>query len=236
MDNQPEEQPQQHFDGATAKYRCPHCNAEYDENVAQPGDRVECTNCKQGFTFTRSTEGKDPVEIICTHCKKSNIISKSRSGQKVICQHYRQPFRVPMGTIDKISCGCLVIIILAVAAGIFFGVKSCNNRAPETVEEEAVVVKPQTLSKFEAAKKAHRNAWNGSNVHLVKYIKSLMNDPDSFKHEGSWWIESTNPDADFYTVKMIFFGKNAFNATIKQTVIAKIGFDGTIIEVKEANP
>jgi hypothetical protein len=58
--------------------------------------------------------------------------------------------------------------------------------------------------------------WDGSHKKLVKVIKSDMNDPESFKH-----VETRYIDKDGYLLlTMLFRGKNAFGGVVTNKVVA----------------
>lgn len=78
-------------------------------------------------------------------------------------------------------------------------------------QEEAEKAKQAELAKY-------FSAWDGSNRELVELVKANMNDPDSFEH-----VETRFKDhGDGYRIVMTFRGKNAFNATITQQIMARL--------------
>lgn len=73
------------------------------------------------------------------------------------------------------------------------------------------------------------SAWDGSHVNLTKMIKESMNDPDSYDHVKTvYWDKG-----DHLIVLTTFRGKNAFGGIIKNSVRAKIGIHGNIIQILE---
>ncbi len=54
-----------------------------------------------------------------------------------------------------------------------------------------------------------------------------MNDPDSYKHEETRFEDK----GAFLIVGTGFRGKNAFGGMVKNTILAKIDFDGNIIAI-----
>jgi len=73
------------------------------------------------------------------------------------------------------------------------------------------------------------SAWDGSHIQLTRLIKKSMNDPNSYEHVSTTYSESR----DFLIVLTTFRGNNAFGAMVKQSVKAKVGLDGEVIEVLE---
>ena len=76
------------------------------------------------------------------------------------------------------------------------------------------------------------SGWDGSHRNLVAYIKKSMNDPDSYKHEETRFEDK----GTFLIVRTSFRGKNAFGGMVKNTILAKIDFDGNIIEILKTGP
>ena len=73
------------------------------------------------------------------------------------------------------------------------------------------------------------SGWDGSHRGLEKLIKESMNDPDSYEH-----VETRFGDqGDHLLVSCKFRGKNAFNATVTNSVTAKVDFNGNVLQIVE---
>ena len=73
------------------------------------------------------------------------------------------------------------------------------------------------------------NAWDGSHINMTKLIKSAMHDPNSFKHiETIYWDMK-----DYVVVRTTYGGKNAFGATVRNSVKAKFDNNGNLLEIIE---
>lgn len=72
------------------------------------------------------------------------------------------------------------------------------------------------------------SSWDGSHRKLEKYIKSKMNDPDSFKHVETKYIDN---GSDNLIIITSFRGKNAFGGVIVNTVTATVDLDGNITSI-----
>ena len=69
--------------------------------------------------------------------------------------------------------------------------------------------------------------WDGSHRELTKYIKDSMNDPDSYEHiETRFW-----KSREYMTVETKFRGKNAYRGLVKDKAVAKVDYEGNILEV-----
>lgn len=70
--------------------------------------------------------------------------------------------------------------------------------------------------------------WDGSHANLKYLIKENMNDPKSFEHIETKYVDK----GDHLIVQMKFRGKNAFGATILNTAVAKVDLDGKVLGVE----
>lgn len=67
--------------------------------------------------------------------------------------------------------------------------------------------------------------WDNHHYNLVKYVKSVMNDPNSFEHvETGCWRKGT----DSVVIKMTYRGKNGFGGVINQDVRATAHVDSAL--------
>ncbi|ELA8010789.1 hypothetical protein Q4K78_004513 [Vibrio parahaemolyticus] len=79
--------------------------------------------------------------------------------------------------------------------------------------------------------KGQFSAWDGSHRNLEKYIKSMMNDENSYEHVETRYrlVLDQNPRA---IVTTVFKGKNAYGGVVKQSVSAAVDIEtGRIIEI-----
>jgi uncharacterized membrane protein len=71
------------------------------------------------------------------------------------------------------------------------------------------------------------SAWDGSHRNFARTIKEAMHDPDSYEHVKTvYWDKG-----DHLIVQTTYRGKNVYGAIVKNSVRAKIDFDGQIIEI-----
>jgi hypothetical protein len=69
--------------------------------------------------------------------------------------------------------------------------------------------------------------WDGSHLALERHIIKSMNDPDSYEHVDTSYIDYKN----HLIVLTKFRGKNAFGGTVVNSISAKVSIDGEIIEI-----
>lgn len=116
---------------------------------------------------------------------------------------------------------------------VLFGVGLIGNIfAPsEMSKAKAVEEAPKKDSTTLAQEKIQKlfSPWDGSLPKLERIIKKSMNDPDSYEHEETkYWVMDKN-----LVVLTTFRGKNAFGGTIKNSIKAKVDFEGNVIEIIE---
>lgn len=137
----------------------------------------------------------------------------------------------------KILIGIGILALL----GAIFGDndKPISNTAAETVITSTPIstpvptLTPEQIAENEKQAKKRKielqfSSWDGSHHKLTKYIKSTMNDPDSYKH-----VETVYGIYDTYLIVFTTFrGKNSFGGVVTNTIKAKIkNIDGEIIEI-----
>lgn len=69
--------------------------------------------------------------------------------------------------------------------------------------------------------------WDGSHIKLTDYIREHMNDPESFEFVEARYFDR----GDYIEVREKFRGKNAYNATVLNTVVARCTIDGDVLEL-----
>ena len=71
------------------------------------------------------------------------------------------------------------------------------------------------------------SAWSGAHRNLERFVKSLMNDPDSYEHAKTIYFDKGN----HLIVNMTFRGRNGFGGVVKNFIKAKVSLDGRILEI-----
>lgn len=148
-----------------------------------------------------------------------------------------QPVQVNVAVGDnsskKKSCmgGCLILLVISLIGGVASSTCGGNlnsdssddsSESPQLTEEE---LRKEQLKK-------HFSSWDGSHQGLEKYIKSIMNDPDSYKHEKTTYIDNS----DHLIITTTFRGKNAFGGVVKNQFMASVDLDGNIITIISKSP
>lgn len=100
--------------------------------------------------------------------------------------------------------------------------------AQEKERQEAALKRMREEQRAEKLKE-HFSPWDGSHRNLERAIKKSMNDEDSYEHiETKYWDMD-----DHLIILTTFSGKNSFNATVKNSVKAKVSLEGEVLEIIE---
>jgi len=75
------------------------------------------------------------------------------------------------------------------------------------------------------------SAWDGSHIYLVKLLKENLNDPKSFEHVETTYVDN----GDHLIIKMTYRAKNAFGGLVLQNVTAKADYKTDTISIISQN-
>ena len=110
-------------------------------------------------------------------------------------------------------------ILLAVLGAVFVGTMAFGLYRASTM----------TPAERHADKVQRLFAPDGSLPALKVYVKERMDDPASFEHVRTEYIET----GGCLYVQMKYRGKNAFNATKTEVISVEAGYDGVVLQVIE---
>ena len=98
-----------------------------------------------------------------------------------------------------------------------FTKESCNKYMKQYKKDRKKLIESQL------------SGWDGSHKGLNRLIKRKMNDPNSFEH-----IRTTYRDeGDLIFITTTFTGKNAFGGRVKNSLSARVDFNGNVVEIVE---
>lgn len=178
-----------------AKINCPHCSTALQGQITK-GQIVECSDCHKQFEAT-------PERL-----NAPTVLARA----------------APMPTADsrkpKSIAGKLALIFLGLMALFVFIMPdskeaTTNNAAPDVAQQTPVPAQP---ARDPNAPESFLSAWDGSNRELVKLVKSAMNDPKSFEHVETRFIDRGNGLSLFMTYR----GKNAFGGVVTNKISAEL--------------
>lgn len=71
--------------------------------------------------------------------------------------------------------------------------------------------------------------WDGSHIKLTRMIKQRMNDPKSYEHVKTGYVDQ----GSYLLVVTSFRGTNSFGAKVLNEVTAKVSINGQTVEIKD---
>lgn len=114
---------------------------------------------------------------------------------------------------------------------LFFIVISMFNSCGEGKKEPPAGPKTATELRQERIQSGF-SAWDGSHRALEQIIKKSMNDPESYEHVETRYLDK----GDFLIVITKFRGKNAFGGTVVNSAAAKADLNGKVLEIISQGP
>ena len=104
----------------------------------------------------------------------------------------------------------------------FLALGSTNSNSPSTPKAPKT---PEEARKELIEKQF--SVWDGSHYAVTKVIKDSMNDPKSYEHVETRYVDG----GDHLIVTTTFRGQNAFGGVVKNSVMVKVDFDGNVLKV-----
>jgi hypothetical protein len=108
--------------------------------------------------------------------------------------------------------------------------KGGETKKTMTKEDSLNVIKQDSIKKLKERKEyveKYFSKWSGSHRGVEKYIKDNMNDPDSYEHVKTTYLESP----EYLVVTTKYRGKNKFGGLVLQDNIFKVNYEGKVLEV-----
>lgn len=121
----------------------------------------------------------------------------------------------------NLGVGCAVVLVII--ALIWFWPSGSDKTQTKILTPEE-----QRLERI----KKQFSSWDGSHIKLTQVVKDLMNDPKSFEHKETRYIDQ----GDTLQVLMVFRGKNVFGGVVENYVRATVDLDGNVLEINEWGP
>ena len=121
---------------------------------------------------------------------------------------------------EKPTPAVQVLTFIFLIGLIWLGCNRCNACLNEPSKPTAPLTRAEKISK-------QFSAWDGSHLNLTKVIKAGMNDPNSFEHANTTYID----EGDYLLVTETFRGTNAFGGVVPNTITAKVDLDGNVIKI-----
>lgn len=167
---------------------------------------INCPECTNSISETAES---------CPYCGHRVLSEKEK--KKIKADEQKEKFKNFSDTIKGVIVLIFIIIVLVVGIGI------CTSE-----DKPSEPAKPKTQAELRQEKIDNQfSAWDGSHRNLETLIKQGMNDPDSYEHVKTTYLEQ----GDNLIVTTQFRGKNAFGGVVLNSVIAKTDLDGNVIKI-----
>lgn len=176
-----------------SKINCPHCATPLQGQISI-GQIVACSDCHRQFEATAERLNSAPVVLA-----KAVTASPEATNQK--------PKSIA-GKLLLVAVGLVVVSAVLMPKG--------NDNTPATVADSTPA--PAQPVKDPNAPERFLSGWDGSNRELVNLVKSAMNDPKSFEHVETRFVDRGNSLSLFMTYR----GKNAFGGIVTNKVSAEL--------------
>lgn len=96
-------------------------------------------------------------------------------------------------------------------------------------EQKRITKEAETESMRQDLVRLAFSPFDGSHRKLVEFVKSTMNDPKSFEHVETKYVDQ----GQTLLVTMTFRGSNSFGGIIKDQIIAIVDLEGKVLQVLE---
>lgn len=167
--------------------------------------------------------------VKCPSCNKE--VSKNAES----CPHCGEPLKKTKKPRQNIGClgGFFIIVFFLFIAG------QCNKQTSVTTPSSTSTAKkhPPKIKTAEEMRLERLSGcfsgWDGSHRETTALIKKAMNDPDSYQHDETKYVDN----GDHLVIISSFRGKNAFGGVVKNWIKVKTDIETCkIIDVLGEGP
>lgn len=244
------------------KARCSHCGHIFSVPLEYAGETVKCPKCKEsvetpdppnpslinyiliaivsaalagmlGFTcgalLTKTSREKTDMEIASIQSKADKQLKEIRTDLQHAKEEIiklKKQLRGSEQEKDELARSTQKAWDKARE------LESKNNNSPLSKSDSNREYSSSSDKDRETLIENQFSVWNGSHHSLTKYIKDSMNDPSSYKHVETKYIDK----GDYLIVITTFRGKNAFGGVVKNSITAQVDLDGNIISIISQYP
>lgn len=197
---------------------------------AVPG-LVACTDCGQQIS---------PRAPSCPHCGAPKFASSPSSDGAASSTRHSRPVRsakpkAAVSSSKMIVGGIIWVVVIVMVSALWNGDHSQPAKADV---EQRVSAEPKPKRELTPAEQREKDIkrqfspLDGSHRNLERLVKNALHDPDSYDH-----VETRYSDkGDHLMVSLKYRAVNGFGATRLHRAVAKVGLDGSIIQVIDNSP
>ena len=236
---------------ATVKKAAQDLQAKDKAPVIQVFMELTKNSSGRGYIVARATYFSDGCDYSGQECNdviwdiESSDYKVTEADKKILSEWYknRSSFLKKDGDVDEAKLSAFVARKLSIPVEEIKlpyittdKVNPFESEADKNKEIDDMKVRQQKtkdeISQAQARKKeieSQFSPWDGSHRDLERRIKDAMNDPDSYKHYKTVYVDH----GDYITVSTEFGGKNGFGGMVRNTISADYSIDGTLIKVHQ---
>jgi len=205
---------------------CPHCGTDpvkyQEKQVASEAERQKCKEAQ-----AKKEAAKKPTITKNKKLKKCKDCGKLVSKKAANCPNCGAPLKR-----KSIGClgGILIIFLICFIGGLVDNNTTTNTTPKSTTGATPKPIKPKTQTELREERIASGfSSWSGSHYQLTAKIKNLMNDPKSYEHIKTVYLDM----GSYLIVQTSFRGRNGFGALVINSVKAKCDLDGKVLNIIE---
>lgn len=128
------------------------------------------------------------------------------------------------------KCSLIISGSVGLLIGVFCFIAAClfvvSGEKPDPATAKIIAEEQHAADRMEKIKRQF-STWDGSHRSIEEYIKSVMNDPNSYEHVETRYVDF----GEYLLVQTTFRGKNAYGGVVKNTVKAKVDLDGKVLDI-----
>jgi len=191
---------------------------------------LKFNNDNEVYIIMKDKKIPEDYNIICNAAAfNASVALKEKNGKDTSCTVYLLSYDGAPGDMTK-------VLYKAYAKGgriqesgdTLYGTRlKMNAMSPK--EREAFLQDQKAQNRAGEFEKQYVSRLDGSVKPVVRYVKQSLDNPSSFEHVNTQW-GIVSGETDLYWVKMTFRNKNAFNATVTNTIRVNVDFNGNIRE------
>ena len=122
------------------------------------------------------------------------------------------------------------IIVGVFAFLLLIGIISSSDEKKESAKAPVSTLTQREKDSISRRTNLEKNfsSWDGSHRNLVKFVKDNMNDPNSFEHVETRFIDLGDSSI---IVTMKYRGKNGFGGVVTESITAETTVTGAILKI-----
>ncbi|MEQ8409097.1 MAG: zinc ribbon domain-containing protein [Gammaproteobacteria bacterium] len=182
-----------------------------------------------GFQTCTGCQAKIPIDSnFCPSCSAVVEAAEKPAGRDTSKPYEYKPDKSKKSGFTPSASDLVAILFFAFLAGFTIWGIYVNN----FVFKDGASPAPPTAAQVAAQRRTDQiesqfSPFNGSHRNLVNIVKTSMNDPDSFEHVETGYVDA----GDNIRIQMVYRGRNAFGGTVTERITVLANLNGDILEI-----